>query len=57
MSTDKLLLTKSTTLEQVAHYFKDLGPDKQVRARELGGVEESNSMFAKTHLSNFLPIS
>ena len=37
MSADKLLLTKSTTLEQVTHYFKDLGPDKQVRARELGG--------------------
>lgn len=37
MSADKLLLTKSTTLEQVTQYFKDLGPDKQVRAKELGG--------------------
>ena len=37
MSADKLILTKSTTLEQVTQYFKDLGQDKQVRARELGG--------------------
>ncbi len=36
MSTDKLILTKSTTLEQVTDYFKNLGPDKRVRARELG---------------------
>ena len=36
MSPNKLTLTKSTTLEQVTNYFKDLGPDKQVRARELG---------------------
>ncbi len=36
MSADKLTLTSSTTLEQVTNYFKDLGPDKQVRARELG---------------------
>ena len=36
MSADKLILTKSTTLEQVTQYFKDLGQDKQVRARELG---------------------
>ncbi len=36
MSADKLILTKSTTLEQVTQYFKDLGPDKQVRARDLG---------------------
>lgn len=35
MSADKLILTKNTTLEQVTNYFKDLGPDKQVRAREL----------------------
>jgi hypothetical protein len=36
MSADKLTLTTSTTLEQVTNYFRDLGPDKQVRARELG---------------------
>ena len=36
MSPNKLTLTKSTTLEQVTNYFKNLGPDKQVRARELG---------------------
>ena len=36
MGTNKLTLTKSTTLEQVTNYFKDLDPDKQVRARELG---------------------
>jgi hypothetical protein len=36
VSTDKLILTKSTTLEQVTDYFKNLGPDKRVRARELG---------------------
>lgn len=36
MSADKLILTKSTTLEQVTQYFKDLGQDKQVRARDLG---------------------
>jgi hypothetical protein len=37
MSIDKLLLTQNTTLEQVTDYFKDLGPDKQVRARKIGG--------------------
>ena len=36
MSTNKLTLTKTTTLEQVTDYFKNLGPDKRVRARELG---------------------
>ena len=36
MSIDKLILNKTTTLEDVANYFKDLGPNKQVRARELG---------------------
>jgi len=36
MSPNKLTLTKSTTLEDVTNYFKDLGPDKRVRARELG---------------------
>jgi hypothetical protein len=36
MSIDKLILNKTTTLEDVAKYFKDLSPDKQVRARELG---------------------
>jgi len=36
MSTNKLTLTKTTTLEEVTNYFKNLGPDKQVRARELG---------------------
>ena len=36
MSTDKLILNKTTSLEDVTNYFKDLGPDKQVRARELG---------------------
>ena len=36
MSIDKLILNKTTTLEEVTNYFKDLGPDKQVRARELG---------------------
>jgi hypothetical protein len=36
MSPNKLTLTKSTTLEQVTDYFKNLGPDKRVRARELG---------------------
>ncbi len=35
MRTDKLTLNKDTTLEEVATYFKNLGPDKQVRAREL----------------------
>lgn len=36
MSPNKLTLTKSTTLEDVTNYFKDLGPDKRVKARELG---------------------
>lgn len=36
MSPNKLTLTNTTTLEQVTDYFKNLGPDKQVRARELG---------------------
>ena len=36
MSTDKLILNKTTSLEDVTKYFKDLGPDTQVRARELG---------------------
>ena len=35
MRADKLTLNKNTKLEDVAHYFKNLGPDKQVRAREL----------------------
>jgi hypothetical protein len=35
MSIGKLTLTENTTLEQVTNYFKNLGPDKQVRAREL----------------------
>ena len=56
MRTDKLILNENTKLEDVANYFKNLGPDKQVRARELGG-EESNSMFAKTQKNNFLPTS
>lgn len=36
MRTDKLILNANTKLEDVANYFKNLGPDKQVRARELG---------------------
>jgi hypothetical protein len=36
MSISKLTLNENTTLEDVAKYFKDLGPDKQVRARKLG---------------------
>jgi len=36
MSTDKLILNKTTSLEDVTNYFKDLGPDKQVRTRKLG---------------------
>ena len=36
MSIDKLIRNKTTTLEDVAKYFEDLGRDKQVRARELG---------------------
>ena len=35
MRADKLTLNENTKLEDVAHYFKNLGPDKQVRAREL----------------------
>ena len=35
MRADKLTLNENTKLEEVAHYFKNLGPDKQVRAREL----------------------
>jgi hypothetical protein len=34
MSADKLILTKSITLDQVTNYFKNLDPDKRVRARK-----------------------
>lgn len=36
MRTDKLILNEKTKLEDVTNYFKNLGPDKHVRARELG---------------------
>lgn len=36
MSADKLILNKNTSIEEVADYFRDLDPNKQVRARELG---------------------